>query len=335
MTDPALAFGTTLSMAGFWSRSRARTPPPRGRLRVLRGLAVGLLAKGPVARRARRRADRRLDAVDASWRARGRGCRGSTGTLLPRRWPCRGTGRRSALARLPRLFPRRRALEALRRARLEGRSLRRRARPAARNDLAVLDRRGAALVDRRAGLARPRAARRRATCARSSRDPWRVYLLLWTVAPMLFFTFVRQHPRDLRAARAAGVRAAGGRNLAARAAAARTWRAAARACTAGRSAASAAAASSSAPSSSCTATLDDERSQRRSSALHDARRRRSRASSTSRQRPHVGRVLRARQRVKVADARRCAALSTTRRPTSRDPRTDLPHLGRATAPARA
>ena len=38
-------------------------------------------------------------------------------------------------------------------------------------------------------------------------DPWRLYLVLWTVTPMAFFTALGQHPRDLRAARAAGVRA--------------------------------------------------------------------------------------------------------------------------------
>ena len=64
-------------------------------------------------------------------------------------------GRGARVARVPRLFPGRRALEALRRAGLEGRSLRGGPRAPARHDLAVLDRRRAALVDRRsAGLAR-------------------------------------------------------------------------------------------------------------------------------------------------------------------------------------
>jgi len=50
MTDPALALGTTLSMAGFWVAVQG---PDRNRrvaeIAFFAGLAVGLLAKGPVA----------------------------------------------------------------------------------------------------------------------------------------------------------------------------------------------------------------------------------------------------------------------------------------------
>jgi 4-amino-4-deoxy-L-arabinose transferase-like glycosyltransferase len=50
MTDPALVLGTTLSMAGFWL---AVEGPDRGRrgagIAFFVGLAVGLLAKGPIA----------------------------------------------------------------------------------------------------------------------------------------------------------------------------------------------------------------------------------------------------------------------------------------------
>ena len=58
MTDPALTLGTTLSMAGFWLAINSEVPgEPRGEPRRRRlagsafflGLAIGLLAKGPVA----------------------------------------------------------------------------------------------------------------------------------------------------------------------------------------------------------------------------------------------------------------------------------------------
>ena len=50
MTDPALALGTTMSMTGFWVAVRG---PDRHRLAAasafFAGLAIGLLAKGPIA----------------------------------------------------------------------------------------------------------------------------------------------------------------------------------------------------------------------------------------------------------------------------------------------
>ncbi len=51
MTDPALVLGTTLSMAGFWLALHHEDEAARGRhgWLVFAGLAIGLLAKGPVA----------------------------------------------------------------------------------------------------------------------------------------------------------------------------------------------------------------------------------------------------------------------------------------------
>ncbi len=50
MTDPALALGTTLSMAGFWLATEGPEQVRRaGGVAFFAGLAVGLLAKGPVA----------------------------------------------------------------------------------------------------------------------------------------------------------------------------------------------------------------------------------------------------------------------------------------------
>jgi len=50
MTDPALALGTTLSMAGFWTAVHGPERASRvAGLALFTGLGVGLLAKGPVA----------------------------------------------------------------------------------------------------------------------------------------------------------------------------------------------------------------------------------------------------------------------------------------------
>ncbi len=50
MTDPALALGTTLSMAGFWVAVNGAAPARRaGAGLFFLGLVIGLLAKGPVA----------------------------------------------------------------------------------------------------------------------------------------------------------------------------------------------------------------------------------------------------------------------------------------------
>jgi hypothetical protein len=50
LTDPALTFGTTRCMAGFWMAAHGGAPAHRmGGIAFFLGLAVGLLAKGPVA----------------------------------------------------------------------------------------------------------------------------------------------------------------------------------------------------------------------------------------------------------------------------------------------
>ena len=67
MTDPALTFGTTLAMAGFWTaRCRSGILAADGGLRILLGLAVGLLAKGPVAAILVLMPIGSVDAVDAA-----------------------------------------------------------------------------------------------------------------------------------------------------------------------------------------------------------------------------------------------------------------------------
>ena len=191
-----------------WPASGSRSPARTGSAQApaaafFGGLAIGLLAKGPV-------------AVVLTFLPIG------AWTLVTRRWNAAWTrlpwvigiardrrvrravvlGRRARDAGVPRLFPGRRALEALPRAGLEGRSLRRRARAAARDDLALLDRRRAAVVASRSPGSSGRVARSRDDLRDLAADPWRLYLLLWTVTPMAFFTRVGQHPRHLRAARA-------------------------------------------------------------------------------------------------------------------------------------
>ena len=50
MTDMALALGTTLAMRGFWARfESADTPRPREEWLLFVGLGIGMLAKGPIA----------------------------------------------------------------------------------------------------------------------------------------------------------------------------------------------------------------------------------------------------------------------------------------------
>ena len=216
MTDPALALGTTLVDDGLLGRGpRPRPPPARGRDRVLRRHRDGPAREGTRRGRTRVRADRRRNAVDPIVASRvaapalGRrhgadGCRDDRVVL--------GGGAR--VSGFPHLLPRRRALEALRGARLEGRPLRLGPCPHARHDLAVLDRSGASLVDWRAGLARPRRDAATRPRARSRRRPVAcVSGSLGDDADAVLHA-VGQHSRDLRAARTAGVRAARGRPLA-------------------------------------------------------------------------------------------------------------------------
>lgn len=49
MTDMLMTVGITMSMAGFWLAMNASGPRPGGTIMLFVGLAVGLLAKGPVA----------------------------------------------------------------------------------------------------------------------------------------------------------------------------------------------------------------------------------------------------------------------------------------------
>ncbi len=151
------------------SRSTARSVTVASRAaRSSPGSAVGLLAKGPVA------AVLVLVPIGA-WTLWTRSVasawqRASVG----RRIAARGRARRRLVlgsgagdARLSRVLFHRRALEALRRARMDRRSVRRRAYASARDDLALLDRRGAAVVGRRARRDRADAACGGATrCAR-------------------------------------------------------------------------------------------------------------------------------------------------------------------------
>ena len=191
MTDPALALGTTLSMAGFWVAVNGPAPARRaGAGMFFLGLAIGLLAKGPVAAvltfvpvGAWTLWTRRWSAV---WRALP-WLAGAAATAIAGRAVV--LGGRARLAGVPRLFPGGRALEALCRIRLEGRSLWRGTCAAARDDLAVLDRGRAAVVAAGARGGSSRAAfARRDDLRRLVADPWLAYLTLWAATPMLFFT---------------------------------------------------------------------------------------------------------------------------------------------------
>ena len=115
MTDAELAVGTTLSMVAF--REAVVERGSRGRLwgyAFFVGLAIGLMAKGPVAVVLLRRPGRRLDGV-----ATRLPCRVVAAALAQRPRSLRDPGRAVVLARgvahagFPRLLPDRRALEAL------------------------------------------------------------------------------------------------------------------------------------------------------------------------------------------------------------------------------
>ncbi len=190
MTDPALAFGTTLSMAGFWN---AVYGPPQARrgagVMFFSGLLVGLLAKGPVA----------LVLTFVPIGAL---------TLWRRTWP-------AVWQRLPWIVggaatfglaalwyaAAERASPGFLDYFLVGEHWRRFVEPGWKGDLygsAHARPRGmiwlfwlaAALpwsIGALAWLVRA-AMRRRDRLRALAEDPWRLYLLLWTVTPMLFFT---------------------------------------------------------------------------------------------------------------------------------------------------
>ncbi len=190
MTDPALAFGTTLAMAGFWVAVNG--PASKQGLAgyaFFVGLAIGLLGKGPVAVILTLRADRRLDAVDAAV-ARGVGPRAvGHGTLL------------LAALVLPWYWAAERATPGFLEYFLVGEHWKRFTQPGWTGDLY-----GAAHARPRGiiwlfwlGVALPwslvaagwlvrAAAMRRGELRTLLDDPWRAYFLLWAVTPMLFFT---------------------------------------------------------------------------------------------------------------------------------------------------
>ena len=189
MTDEALALGTTLAMVGFWIAVDG--PPPLRRaagFAFFVGLAIGMMAKGPIALVLTFVPIGAWTLWTKSWRDVWTRLPWITGTCWRPCSCCRGTWRRNGQPRVPRLLPGRRTLEALRAAWLERRPLRVGARALARHDLAVLDRRGAALVSASIGWLGRAAVSRRHAIATLVRDRWQCYLLLWTVAPMLFFT---------------------------------------------------------------------------------------------------------------------------------------------------
>jgi len=190
MTDPALALGTTMSMTGFWIALRG---PDRLRVAAasafFAGLAIGLLAKGPIAV-----VLTLLPIVAFALAAR---CSRDAWTRLP--W-LSGLALTVALV-VPWYWAAERATPGFLDYFIVGEHWKRFVEPGWAGDLygaAHAHRRGliwiywiaAALpwsVLALAWLARALARRRGGAMALVS-DPWRLYLLLWTVAPMVFFT---------------------------------------------------------------------------------------------------------------------------------------------------
>lgn len=190
MTDPALALGTTLSMAGFWI---AVSGPDRHRAAAATaffgGLAIGLLAKGPVA------AVLTFLPIGA-WALAARGVRAAW-TRLP--W-IQGLLATAAVV-VPWYWAAERASPGLLDYFLIGEHWKRFVEPGWKGDLygaAHARPRGtiwlywlaAALpwsVPALAWVVRA-AMRKRVDLRALVADPWRLYLLLWALAPMAFFT---------------------------------------------------------------------------------------------------------------------------------------------------
>jgi 4-amino-4-deoxy-L-arabinose transferase-like glycosyltransferase len=190
MTDTALALGTTLSMTGFWIAVRG---PDRLRIAAagafFGGLVVGLLAKGPVAVVLAFLPIGAFVLVARCWR--------DAWTRLP--W-ITGLALTAALV-LPWYWAAERAAPGFLDYFIVGEHWKRFVEPGWTGDLygaahahprgliwiywiaAALPWSAVALV----GLVRV-LARRRADAATLAADPWRLYLLLWAVAPMVFFT---------------------------------------------------------------------------------------------------------------------------------------------------
>lgn len=190
MTDPALAFGTTLSMAGFWIAVDAPAGTRRGTAAAFfGGLAIGLLAKGPVAAVLTFLPIGAWTLVTGRWK--------DAWTRLP--WIV-GTLATAALV-VPWYWAAERATPGFLDYFIVGEHWRRFLEPGWKGDLygaaharprgtiwlfwvaAALPWSAAAL----AWLARA-LARRRADLRGLVADPWRLYLVLWAVAPMVFFT---------------------------------------------------------------------------------------------------------------------------------------------------
>ena len=190
MTDPALALGTTMTMTGFWI---AACGPDRQRgaaaASLFVGLAIGLLAKGPV-------------AIVLSFLPIG------AWALLTRRWreawkriPWIGGLALTAALVVPWYWAAERATPGFLDYFLVGEHWKRFVEPGWRGDLygaAHAHPRGmiwlywiaAALpwsVVALAWIVRGLGRRRAETTSLFS-DPWRLYLLLWTISPMVFFT---------------------------------------------------------------------------------------------------------------------------------------------------
>jgi len=189
MTDPALAFATTLSMAGFWGALQGRDATRLAGFAFFVGLAVGLLAKGPVAV-----VLTMLPVV--VW------------TLWTRRWRAAWTripwvaGTLLTLALVvPWYWAAERASPGFLDYFLIGEHWQRFVEPGWKGDLygqaharpwgtIWLFWIAAALPwsPMAVGWFGRTVAMRRDAAQRLLRDPWCAYLLLWTLAPMLFFT---------------------------------------------------------------------------------------------------------------------------------------------------
>lgn len=190
MTDPALVLGTTVSMTGFWlalrGHDRMRTASACA---FFGGLAIGLLAKGPIAAVLTFLPLGAFTLIARCWR--------DAWTRLP--WIA-GVVVTAALV-VPWYWAAERATPGFLDYFIVGEHWKRFVEPGWTGDLY-----GAAHAHRRgliwlywiaaalpwsalalAWLARA-FARRRADAGILVSDPWRLYLLLWTVAPMVFFT---------------------------------------------------------------------------------------------------------------------------------------------------
>ncbi|MEO5764726.1 MAG: glycosyltransferase family 39 protein [Casimicrobiaceae bacterium] len=190
MTDPALVLGTTLSMAGFWvavhGDERYRR---RAAVAFFAGLVVGLLAKGPVTLVLVFVPIVGITLWTRSWRIAGQRLPWIAGALAV------------ALAAGSWYWSAQRASPGFLEYFLVGEHWKRFVEPGWKGDLygaAHSQPRGliwilwiaAALPWSAGALAHmARAVARRDRAWRSPRaDPWRVYLALWAMTPMLFFT---------------------------------------------------------------------------------------------------------------------------------------------------